>query len=102
MLTVSNLASGYQKIPIIAGARCLCGDPKLLLLDEPTEGIQPSIIEEIIDILHGLRAKRGLTVVLVEQNLDFIRRLSDRVLIIQKGRITSEVPPAHLADPELM
>ena len=68
-----------------------------ILLDEPTEGIQPSIIEEIIEILLGLRKQSGLTIVLVEQNLEFIRRLSDRVLIIQKGRITGEVPPDHAA-----
>jgi ABC-type branched-subunit amino acid transport system ATPase component len=69
-----------------------------LLLDEPTEGIQPSIIEEIVERLMMLRDRRGLTVVLVEQNLDFIRALSQRVLIIQKGRITQEVTPERLAD----
>jgi branched-chain amino acid transport system ATP-binding protein len=94
------LSGGEQQI--LALARCLCGQPKLILLDEPTEGIQPSIIEEIIDILLALRTKRGLTIVLVEQNLDFIRRLSDRVLIIQKGRMTGEIPPDHLSDDELV
>jgi branched-chain amino acid transport system ATP-binding protein len=94
------LSGGEQQI--LALARCLCGRPKMVLLDEPTEGIQPSIVEEIIEILHALRQKRGLTIVLVEQNLDFIRRLSDRVLIIQKGRITGEVEPDQLADPELV
>ncbi len=94
------LSGGEQQI--LALARCLCGRPKLVLLDEPTEGIQPSIVEEIIEILHALRRKRGLTIVLVEQNLDFIRRLSDRVLIIQKGRIVGEMAPDQLADPELV
>ncbi len=94
------LSGGEQQI--LALARCLCGRPKLVLLDEPTEGIQPSIVEEIIEILHALRRKRGLTIVLVEQNLDFIRRLSDRVLIIQKGRIIGEMAPDQLADPELV
>ena len=94
------LSGGEQQI--LALARCLCGHPKLILLDEPTEGIQPSIIEEIIEILLGLKKRSGLTVVLVEQNLDFIRRLSDRVLIIQKGRITGEVPPDHLHDDALV
>jgi len=90
------LSGGEQQI--LALARCLCGHPKLILLDEPTEGIQPSIIEEIIEFLLRLKDERGLTIVLVEQNLEFIRRLSDRVLIIQKGRITGEVPPDHVHD----
>ena len=94
------LSGGEQQI--LALARCLCGHPKLILLDEPTEGIQPSIIEEIIEILLGLKTRHRLTVVLVEQNLDFIRRLSDRVLIIQKGRITGEIPPDHLHDDALV
>jgi urea transport system ATP-binding protein len=94
------LSGGEQQI--LALARCLCGHPKLILLDEPTEGIQPSIIEEIIDILLKLKTERGLTIVLVEQNLEFIRRLSDRVLIIQKGRMTGEIPPDHLADDDLV
>jgi branched-chain amino acid transport system ATP-binding protein len=94
------LSGGEQQI--LALARCLCTRPKLILLDEPTEGIQPSIIEEIIEILRRLKGERGLTIVLVEQNLDFIRRLSDRVLIIQKGRMTGEIPPDHLGDDELV
>jgi len=94
------LSGGEQQI--LALARCLCVQPKLILLDEPTEGIQPSVIEEIAGILLTLKGERGLTIVLVEQNLDFIRRLSDRVLIIQKGRMTGEIPPDHLGDDELV
>jgi urea transport system ATP-binding protein len=94
------LSGGEQQI--LALARCLCAQPKLILLDEPTEGIQPSVIEEIAGILLTLKGERGLTIVLVEQNLDFIRRLSDRVLIIQKGRMTGEIPPDHLGDDELV
>ena len=55
------------------------------MLDEPTEGIQPSIIDEIVDKLKELRARLGLTIVLVEQNIDFIRQLSDRVLLIHRA-----------------
>ena len=94
------LSGGEQQI--LALARALCGNPRLLLLDEPTEGIQPSIVEEIIDILKSLRDKRGLTIVLVEQNLEFIAALSQRVLIIQRGQITGEVPPEQLDNPELV
>jgi branched-chain amino acid transport system ATP-binding protein len=83
---------------LLALARCLCGAPRILLLDEPTEGIQPSIIEEIIDTLREIGRQRGLTVLLVEQNLNFIASLSQRVLILQKGRITREVPPEIARD----
>lgn len=94
------LSGGAQQI--LALARCLCAQPRLVLLDEPTEGIQPSIIEEIADLLQALRGTRGLAIILVEQNLEFTRRLSDRVLIIQKGRITGEVAPEDLGDPDLV
>lgn len=90
------LSGGEQQL--LAMARCLCGRPKLLLLDEPTEGIQPSIIEEIAETLSRLRAKGGLTMILVEQNLDFIASLSQRVLIIQKGTITRSAKPDELHD----
>ncbi|MEM7709879.1 MAG: ABC transporter ATP-binding protein, partial [Pseudomonadota bacterium] len=67
--------------------------------DEPTEGIQPSIIEEIVETLLRLR-ESGLSLVLVEQNLEFIAALSGRVLIIQKGAITGELAPQDLKNPE--
>ena len=90
----SALSGGEQQI--LALARCLCGSPKLLLLDEPTEGIQPSIVEEILEILIGLHRYRGLAIIVVEQSLDFIRRLSQRVLLIERGTITGEVLPEAL------
>jgi branched-chain amino acid transport system ATP-binding protein len=88
------LSGGEQQL--LAIARCLCGKPRLVLLDEPTEGIQPSIIDEIVETLQRLRDSSGLTLILVEQNLDFIAALSHRILIIQKGTITSEVKPGDL------
>jgi branched-chain amino acid transport system ATP-binding protein len=93
------LSGGEQQL--LALARCLCMRPKLLLLDEPTEGIQPSIIEEIVETLDRLRA-RGLTLILVEQNLDFIAALSQRILTIQKGWITGSLAPEQFRDPELI
>jgi branched-chain amino acid transport system ATP-binding protein len=88
------LSGGEQQL--LALARCLAGKPKLILLDEPTEGIQPSIIDEIAETLLGLRSKGGLTMILVEQNLDFIATLSERVLIIQKGVIVHSAEPGEL------
>jgi branched-chain amino acid transport system ATP-binding protein len=94
------LSGGEQQL--LAIARCLCGKPRVILLDEPTEGIQPSIIEEIVEVLQQLREKTGLTMILVEQNLDFIAALSKRILIIQKGTITREVRPDDLGDESLV
>jgi branched-chain amino acid transport system ATP-binding protein len=94
------LSGGEQQL--LAIARCLCGKPRLVLLDEPTEGIQPSIIDEIVETLQRLRGKSGLTIILVEQNLDFIAALSQRILIIQKGTITQELQPGALGDASLV
>ena len=94
------LSGGEQQL--LAIARCLCGKPRLVLLDEPTEGIQPSIIDEIVETLLRLRDNGGLTMILVEQNLDFIAALSQRILIIQKGAITREVQPSDLHDASLV
>ncbi|MEM9061435.1 MAG: amidase [Pseudomonadota bacterium] len=94
------LSGGEQQL--LAIARALISEPELILLDEPTEGIQPSIIDEIIDLLKDLNRKRGLTIVLVEQNLDFIHELSDRVLLLQKGVIEGEMSGSDAADPALI
>jgi branched-chain amino acid transport system ATP-binding protein len=90
------LSGGEQQL--LAIARCLCGRPRLVLLDEPTEGIQPSIIDEIVEILSRLRRQRAFSLILVEQNLEFIAALSARVLIIQKGILLREVRPTDLHD----
>lgn len=90
------LSGGEQQL--LALARCLMGDPDFLLLDEPTEGIQPSIIEEMGETLLRLREIRGLSILLVEQNFDFISDLSDRVLVLERGRITGELSKTDLSD----
>lgn len=90
------LSGGEQQL--LSLARCLVGNPEFLLLDEPTEGIQPSIIEEMAQTLLNLRTKRGLTILLVEQNFDFIADLSDRVLVLERGRLIGELSRAELSD----
>ncbi|MEO0381528.1 MAG: ATP-binding cassette domain-containing protein, partial [Pseudomonadota bacterium] len=94
------LSGGEQQL--LALARCLISEPDLILLDEPTEGIQPSIIDEIIALLKDLNQRTGITIVLVEQSLDFITALSDRVMLIQKGAIIGEVSGSEASNPELI
>jgi urea ABC transporter ATP-binding protein UrtE len=96
----SALSGGQQQL--LALARCLVGRPKVVLLDEPTEGIQPSIVEEIAATLQRMQAALGLTIVLVEQDLHFIAALATRVLIIQRGRIIATLTPAELDDPAIV
>ena len=91
-----TLSGGEQQL--LALARCLMGDPGFLLLDEPTEGIQPSIVEDVARTLSKLRDARGLSILLVEQNFDFIAELSDRVLVLERGRITGELVRSELTD----
>ena len=90
------LSGGEQQM--LAVARCLMGDPDFLLLDEPTEGVQPSIIEEMGETLLALRKSRELSVLLVEQNFDFIADLSNRILVLERGRIAGELSRSDLAD----
>lgn len=95
-----SLSGGEQQL--LALARALVGKPTLLLLDEPTEGIQPSIIDEISETLVSMRERMRLTVIVVEQNLDFIASVSQRVLVIKRGQIGGEIPREHLSDLERM
>ena len=99
-----DLSGGQQQQ--LAIGRALVLEPKLLILDEPTEGIQPNIVHEIGDILLRLNQEEGLTVLLVEQKLPFARRVASEFCILDKGRrvaagmigeLTDEVVRAHLS-----
>jgi urea transport system ATP-binding protein len=80
-----NLSGGQQQQLVIA--RALASHPKVLLLDEPTEGIQPSIIKELAEVLKEVRDKTGLTIVVSEQVLSFAMAVADRVVVIDRGRL---------------
>ncbi len=91
-----NLSGGQQQQ--LAIGRALLSQPKVLLLDEPTEGIQPNIVEQIEDVLIELNRTRGLTIVLVEQNLTFARRASNRFAILDRGTVAVTSGIAQLSD----
>jgi len=80
-----NLSGGQQQQ--LAIARALLSEPKILLLDEPTEGIQPNLVEQIEDVLIDLNRKQGLSIILVEQNIKFARRASHRFAILNRGSV---------------
>jgi urea transport system ATP-binding protein len=80
-----NLSGGQQQQ--LAIARALASDPKILLLDEPTEGIQPSVIKDIARALKQIRQMRNLCIVVCEQVLSFILEVADRILVMENGRV---------------
>lgn len=99
-----GVLSGGQQQQLAIG-RALLTDPKLLILDEPTEGIQPSIIDQIEDAIHALKKEGKLSIILVEQYLDFAKAASDTFYILDRGSVvrsgesealTAEVIEKHL------
>jgi branched-chain amino acid transport system ATP-binding protein len=90
----SALSGGQQRM--VAIARTLLGNPTLLLLDEPSEGLAPLVVDAILQRLRRLK-QAGITVLVSEQNLRFATELADRVLIIERGEIRYEGTPAQLS-----
>lgn len=93
------LSGGEQQL--LALARCLLGKPKVILLDEPSEGIQPSIVDEIAQHLQELSSKHSLAILLVEQDLRLVARLARRAVVMRKGRLVRELPASDLATPSV-
>ena len=82
------LSGGQQQQ--LAIARALVQEPKMLLLDEPTEGLQPSVVEEIQQIIGRIHAENGCATLLIEQNLDFVRDVTKRFAVMENGRILTQ------------
>ena len=93
--------SGGEQQQLAIG-RALIGNPDLVLLDEPSEGIQPSIVQQIAGNFRKLNAEIGLTVLFVEQNIDMIMSMAQRCYVMDKGAIVDQVAPRHLADEKVM
>ncbi len=91
-----DLSGGQQQQ--LAIARALVLEPKLLVLDEPTEGIQPNVVQDIGTILTKLNRETGLTVLLVEQKLRFARAVAERFVILDRGRSVAAGPMSDLSD----
>jgi urea transport system ATP-binding protein len=91
-----DLSGGQQQQ--LAIGRALVLQPSLLILDEPTEGIQPNIVHEIGDVILKLNQEAGITVLLVEQKLPFARRVASEFRILEKGRAVAGGPIGALTD----
>ena len=94
-----TLSGGEQQM--LAIARILLGRPSILVLDEPSEGVQPNIVERIATVLAREHAESGLTILLIEQNLDVVQMISEQCLVMEKGMIVTRLAPDELARPEL-
>lgn len=91
-----NLSGGQQQQLSIA--RALLTDPEIILLDEPTEGIQPNIVEHIEEVLVELNQKHNMTVVLVEQNVELARRISQHFVVLDRGEVAENGPIDELTE----
>ena len=80
----------------------MVGKPKLMLLDEPSEGIQPNIVKDISRNILKLNRELGVTILLVEQNLDMIMTMAQRCYVMDKGKITHELAKEQLRDRDAM
>ncbi len=87
--SAGTLSGGEQQQ--LAIGRAMVGNPRLMLLDEPSEGIQPSIVQMICDVLKSIRDQLGTTILFVEQNLDTIMAISERCYVADKGAIVAEI-----------
>jgi urea transport system ATP-binding protein len=93
---VAGTMSGGEQQQLAIG-RVLIGNPALMLLDEPSEGVQPNIVQMICEALKSIRKELGTTILFVEQNLDTILAISERCYVMEKGRIVAGIEPGMVS-----
>jgi urea ABC transporter ATP-binding protein UrtE len=93
-----TLSGGQQEM--LAIGRALAGEPELLLLDEPSDGVQPSIVQEIGDFVVELNQKERLAVLIVEQNIDLIQKVASRAYVLDKGRVVRTLEREEIRNTE--
>lgn len=102
MIGLSSLAEGYAGIlsggqrKLLDLARAMMADPKLLLLDEPFAGVNPALVERLLEILKKLKKERDLTLLLVEHDLETVMSISDKVFVMAQGTVIASGPPATI------
>ena len=96
----SGLSGGERQL--LAIARAVIRSPRLLLLDEMTEGVQPSAVEEIASSLVAIHNQTGMTVLIVDQDLAFVASLATRVLVMQKGQLIKEIAARDLSGADVL
>ena len=92
----TNLSGGQQQQ--LAIARALSASPRVLLLDEPTEGIQPNVIQDIEHAIRRINAEMGMSIIVIEQKVQFARTAAHRFAVMDKGRIVATGRPEELTD----
>lgn len=95
-----TLSGGEQSM--LALGRALVGQPDLLLLDEPSEGVQPNIVQQVAEIIGRINRELGLTVLFVEQNMELVQAMAQRGYVMDKGRIVAELSAVQLRNPALV
>ena len=93
--------SGGEQAMLSIG-RVLVGDPKILLLDEPSEGVQPNIVSQMGEIVEKISRELGLTVLMVEQHMGLIQQITERAYVLDKGQIIASLDKAQVNDNEVI
>jgi ABC-type branched-subunit amino acid transport system ATPase component len=93
-----SLSGGQRKL--LELGRALMSEPRMLLLDEPMAGIAPVLAAQLIDHIRMLRAERGITICVIEHDMDVVMSLSDRVVVMDEGRVIAEGPPEEIQEDE--
>ena len=102
MLQLSHLAGTYAgalsggQRKLVELGRALMGEPRMILLDEPMAGVAPVLAHQLLDHIQRLRAERGITVLVIEHDMDVVMTISDRVIVMDEGRVIAEGPPGEI------